>query len=87
MSCEFYWEEGVCLDLRRNNTFKARNTNMVSGEITYGRYRKEGSSIILKDPIKFGMAKMNDTLIITGEGLEFKLETPWRVEGGILRCK
>jgi len=83
-SVKFFWEEGVDIEFRENNTFRARNSDMFSSSITYGDFIRENDKIILLDKIKFGKSNMNDTLIINENGIDFTLEKPWRVSSGTL---
>ena len=83
-SVHFFWEEGVDIEFRENNTFKARNSDMFSSSISYGNYIRENEVIILLDDIEFGISKMNDTLIITEEGIDFTLDSSGRVNEGSL---
>ena len=75
-SVKFFWEEGVDIEFRDNNTFRVRNSDMFSSSITYGDFIRENDKIILLDKIKFGKPKMNDTLIINENGIDFTLEKP-----------
>ena len=81
-STNFYWEEGVDVEFRENQTFKAFNHHIIGGDITYGKYELVDSLIILKDKLKFGMENMNDTLKISNNGVSFKMEKPWRINKG-----
>lgn len=81
-SAKYFWEDGVDVEFRENRTFKALNHDIMSGEITYGRYELADSLIILKDKLKFGMENMKDTLKISNEGITFTMEKPWRINEG-----
>jgi len=83
-SVKYYWEEGVDVEFRRNETFRSLNHHTLGGNISYGEYMLQDSFIILKDKIKFGNYNMNDTLLATNEGILFKMEKPWRIEEGIM---
>lgn len=83
-STKFYWEEGVDVEFRENQTFKAFNHHMLGGDITYGKYELVDSLIILKDKLKFGMENMNDTLKISNNGVSFNMDKPWRINEGVM---
>lgn len=71
-------KEGVKLEFRENNTFKAINSNMVGNSISFGDYELKDSFLILKDAVHIGQSQMRDTIWFTEKGLKFNLITPWR---------
>ncbi len=81
-STSFYWEEGVDVEFRENQTFKAFNQHMMGEDISYGKYELVDSLIILKDKLKFGMENMIDTLRVSNKGVSFKMEKTWRINEG-----
>ncbi len=83
-SVKFLWEEEIDIEFRENNTFRTCNSDMFSSSVSYGKYQRNNDKIILVDEIKFGMSKMNDTLIINEKGIDFTLAEPWRVSSGTL---
>lgn len=84
---EFYWEEGVDIQFRKNGTFKAVNHDMLSSDLSYGEYEIKDSLIILKDKLKFGLENMKDTLHISNNGIEFQMQVQWRINGGQMTYK
>lgn len=75
---DFYYDDGIRIYFRKNNTFRAVNSGLAGGYVSYGDYELKDSIIILKDKIRFGNAKMKDTLIVTNNGVSFSLEESWR---------
>lgn len=83
-STEFYWEEGLNVEFRKNGTFRALNYHIMGGNVTYGRYKLQDSLIVLLDKMKFGKSNLNDTLIATEKGVFFTMENEWRVNEGTM---
>lgn len=81
-STKFFWEEGLDIEFRKNGTFKALNHDLLSSQISYGKYVMKDSLIILKDNVKFGMENLSDTLIISNNGISFNMEKQWRINEG-----
>ena len=69
-------------------TFKAIEENMAGSDISYGRYIQQDSVIVLQDKVLLGLLVLNDTMIVTENGIRVKLETPWRrTSSGIMNFK
>lgn len=83
-STKFYWEEGLDIEFREDGTFKAFNHDIMSTEVSYGKYVLQDSLIILKDRVQFGMEDLVNTLKISNSGVSFDMEIPWRIENGEL---
>lgn len=79
LEATFYEESGFNLFLREDGTVKITEIDMFSSLDKYGTYQLLGDKIILKDiNINYGLSEVQDTLIISGAGLDFRLDNEWR---------
>lgn len=84
-STSYYWEEGIDVAYRKNSTYRALNSHIFGEDVSYGGYKLQDSMIIHIDKVKLGSSYMNDTLLVTSNGVRFKMEEPWRVDEGVMK--
>jgi hypothetical protein len=64
LSAGYMDDSSMCIDFRKNGTYKIRYSNILSNSIKYGNYKKHGNLIILNKPVEIGRFKLNDSIIV-----------------------
>jgi len=81
-STKFHFEEGLNIEFRKNGTYKALYYHLLGGDLSYGKFILQDSLILIKDELKFGGTRMNDTLVVSNKGIFFSLEKLERISEG-----